>query len=85
MFDGEDALGQVTTMSLDNQRNLKLAIDKSQVFLAVAEQVADEMGRHKRHRRGFVLNDTTHLNYSFFKWMAIDHLSGIGRRRGGWR
>ena len=25
MFDGEDALGQVTTMSLDNQRNLKLA------------------------------------------------------------
>ena len=26
MFDGEDALGQVATMSLDNQRNLKLAI-----------------------------------------------------------
>ena len=26
MFDGEDALGQVETMSLDNQRNLKLAI-----------------------------------------------------------
>ncbi len=26
MFDGEDALGQVQTMSLDNQRNLKLAI-----------------------------------------------------------
>ncbi len=26
MFDGEDALGQVDTMSLDNQRNLKLAI-----------------------------------------------------------
>ena len=26
MFDGEDALGQVSTMSLDNQRNLKLAI-----------------------------------------------------------
>ena len=25
MFDGEDALGQVSTMSLDNQRNLKLA------------------------------------------------------------
>jgi malate synthase len=25
MFDGEDALGQVETMSLDNQRNLKLA------------------------------------------------------------
>ncbi|HLN92569.1 MAG TPA: malate synthase, partial [Thermoanaerobaculia bacterium] len=28
MFDGEDALGQVSTMSLDNQRNLKLAIAK---------------------------------------------------------
>ena len=28
MFDGEDALGQVSTMSLDNQRNLKLAIDR---------------------------------------------------------
>jgi malate synthase len=26
MFDGEDALGQVDTMSLDNQRNLQLAI-----------------------------------------------------------
>ena len=26
MFDGEDALGQIKTMSLDNQRNLKLAI-----------------------------------------------------------
>jgi malate synthase len=25
MFDGEDALGQISTMSLDNQRNLRLA------------------------------------------------------------
>ena len=43
MFDGEDALGQIATMSLDNQRNLKLAIDKDLVFLRVAEQVASEM------------------------------------------
>jgi len=43
MFDGEDALGQVQTMSLDNQRNLKLAIDKDPLFLKVAEQVAGEM------------------------------------------
>src|SRR4029453_2294238 len=43
MFDGEDALGQTSTMSLDNQRNLKLAIDRDPVFLKVAEQVADEM------------------------------------------
>ena len=40
MFDGEDALGQVSTMSLDNQRNLKLAIRRDPVFLKVAEQVA---------------------------------------------
>ena len=43
MFDGEDALGQVETMSLDNQRNLKLAIARDPVFLKVAEQVAAEM------------------------------------------
>ncbi len=43
MFDGEDALGQVSAMSLDNQRNLKLAIHRDPVFLRVAEQVAAEM------------------------------------------
>ncbi len=43
MFDAEDALGQVSAMSLDNQRNLKLAIDGAPVFLRVAEQVAAEM------------------------------------------
>ena len=43
MFDGEDALGQVSTMSLDNQRNLKLAIHRDARFLRVAEQVAGEM------------------------------------------
>ena len=43
MFDGEDALGQITTMSLDNIRNLKLAIADDPVFLAVAEKVATQM------------------------------------------
>ena len=43
MFDGEDALGQLSTMSLDNQRNLKLAIHGDPRFLAVAERVAVEM------------------------------------------
>jgi malate synthase len=43
MFDGEDALGQVSSMSLDNQRNLKLAIHRDPVFLKVAEEVAGEM------------------------------------------
>src|SRR5262245_54391808 len=36
MFDGEDALGQVSAMSLDNQRNLKLAIHHDPVFTHVA-------------------------------------------------
>jgi len=45
MFDGEDALGQITTMSLDNQRNLKLAIRKDPIFMNAAEQVAREMNR----------------------------------------
>ena len=45
MFDGEDALGQVETMALDNQRNLKLAIARDPLFLAVAEEVAGEMNR----------------------------------------
>ncbi len=43
MFDGEDALGQTGSMSLDNQRNLKLAIRKDPIFLKVAEQVAGHM------------------------------------------
>jgi malate synthase len=45
MFDGEDALGQITTMSLDNQRNLKLAIHRDNAFMKVAEQVAAEMNQ----------------------------------------
>src|SRR5881396_1742412 len=45
MFDGEDALGQISTMSLDNQRNLKLAIANDRLFLDAAEQVAAEMNQ----------------------------------------
>ncbi|MFN7958534.1 MAG: hypothetical protein U0P46_09460 [Holophagaceae bacterium] len=45
MFDGEDALGQVDTMSLDNHRNLKLAIARDPLFLEVAEEVAREMNQ----------------------------------------
>ena len=45
MFDGEDALGQITLMSLDNQRNLKLAIDRDPVFMKAAEQVAGEINQ----------------------------------------
>ncbi len=45
MFDGEDALGQVDTMSLDNLRNLKLAFAGDPLFHEVAEVVAGEMNR----------------------------------------
>jgi malate synthase len=48
MFDGEDALGQVSSMSLDNQRNLKLAIARDPLFLQVAEKVASEMNEWGR-------------------------------------
>ncbi len=43
MFDGEDAVGQIDTMSLDNQRNLKLAYSDDPQFLEVAEKVAGEV------------------------------------------
>jgi malate synthase len=45
MFDGEDALGQVSTMSLDNQRSLRVAFARQQEFLDVAEQVSREMNQ----------------------------------------
>jgi malate synthase len=48
MFDGEDALGQVSAMSLDNQRNLKLAIDRDARFMKVAAAVAAEMNAWAR-------------------------------------
>ena len=55
MFDGEDALGQISTMSLDNQRNLTLALDRDPVFLTVARQVAAEMNAWAR---GFLGRET---------------------------
>lgn len=55
MFDGEDALGQITTMSLENQRNLKLAIKKDSIFLKAAEQVAAEMNHWSQGFFGHVI------------------------------
>jgi malate synthase len=57
MFDGEDAMGQVDTMSLDNQRNLKLAIAHDPVFHQVAEQVAGEMNTWARDFLGHPIID----------------------------
>src|SRR5690606_28774276 len=48
MFDGEDALGQTGAMSLDNQRNLRLALERDRVFLGAAERVAEEMNAWSR-------------------------------------
>ena len=74
MFDGEDALGQVTTMSLDNQRNLKLAIDKDPLFLRVAEEVAFEMNRWAEGFFGHrIIEDW---------WRQLDFTTKIFRARG---
>lgn len=43
MFDGEDALGQLSTMSLENIRNITLAIHRDPVFMTAAKAVAGEM------------------------------------------
>ena len=40
-----DALGQITSMSLDNIRNLKLAIHKDPIFLSVSEKIAASMNK----------------------------------------
>ncbi|MEP6914559.1 MAG: malate synthase [Acidobacteriota bacterium] len=74
MFDGEDALGQVSTMSLDNQRNLKLAIDRDRVFLRSAEKVAGEMNAWARSFFGRPIVDD---------WTAqLGHTTKIFRARG---
>lgn len=66
MFDGEDALGQISTMSLDNQRNLKLAIQRDLVFTKVAEQVAGEMNKWAQGFFGLpIINDwKTQLDFT---------------------
>lgn len=74
MFDGEDALGQINAMSLDNQRNLKLAIHKDPVFLRVAKQVATEMNKWSN---GFFGRDI------ISDWAAqLDFTTKIFRARG---
>ena len=66
MFDGEDALGQIKTMSLDNQRNLKLAIKNDPLFLKVAGVVAAEMNKWSMGFFGHnIINDwNAQLNFT---------------------
>jgi len=74
MFDGEDAQGQVGTMSLDNQRNLKLAFARADVFMTVAERVAGEMNAWARTFFGRPIIDD---------WRAqLDFTTRIFRPRG---
>ncbi|MFN2240166.1 MAG: malate synthase, partial [Thermoanaerobaculia bacterium] len=74
MFDGEDALGEVDTMSLDNQRNLKLAIARDPAFLKIAEKVAAEMNDWGRGFFGHTIIDD---------WRAqLDFTTRIFRARG---
>ena len=74
MFDGEDALGQLSTMSLDNQRNLKLAINHAPVFMAAAEQIAAEMNAWARDFLGHTVIED---------WQAqLDFTTKIFRARG---
>jgi malate synthase len=65
MFDGEDALGQVSTMSLDNQRNLKLALDRDPRFMRVAAQVAEEMNGWARGFLGRTIIDDHRTQLGF--------------------
>ena len=66
MFDGEDALGQINSMSLDNQRNLKLAIHKDHLFMKVAPKVSTEMNLWAMGFLGFnIIKDWEHqLNFT---------------------
>ena len=74
MFDGEDALGQVSTMSLDNQRNLALALARAPVFLEVAAGVAGEMNAWSIAALGRPIVDD---------WAAqLDHTVPLFRARG---
>ncbi len=88
MFDGEDALGQIKTMSLDNQRNLKLAIHKDPLFLKVAEQVAEEMNKWSMgfFDRNIVTDWKKQLNFTtkIFRARGL-HLDDRHIRDAGWR
>lgn len=78
MFDGEDALGQITTMSLDNQRNLKLAINRDPMFMEVAAEVAMEMNAWSENFLGkkIIENWKSQLDYTTMIFRARGlHLS----------
>jgi malate synthase len=65
MFDGEDALGQIQTMSLNNQRNLKLAVASDPIFLEAAELVAGQMNAWAKGFFGRTIIDDWKTQLSF--------------------
>ena len=76
MFDGEDALGQTHSMSLDNQRNLKLAIARDEVFMTAAEGVAGDMNAWADGFFGHpIVNDwSEQLDFTTLIFRARGHL-----------
>jgi malate synthase len=88
MFDGEDALGQVDSMSLDNQRNLKLAIARDPVFLTATERVAGEMNDWARgfFGRGIIDDWRKQLDFTTILYRARGlHLDDRHIREAGGR
>ncbi|HUE90457.1 MAG TPA: hypothetical protein VMO26_30600 [Vicinamibacterales bacterium] len=88
MFDGEDALGQLGTMALDNQRNLALAIRRADLFMTAAEQVAQEMNAWGQGVFGRAIVDDWRRQLEFtttiFRPRGL-HLDDRHVRRGGGR
>lgn len=86
MFDGEDAQGQVETMSLDNQRNLKLSYARADVFMTAAERVAGEINDWSRGFFGRAVIDDWRKQLDFttriFRPRGL-HLDDRHVRRGG--
>ena len=80
MFDGEDALGQIGSMSLDNQRNLKLAIHKDDVFMDAARRVAGEMNAWARefHGHDIIQDWQAQLDFTTKIFRAAAFISTIG-------
>jgi malate synthase len=64
LLDGEDSFSQLGTMSLEGQRNLKLAISKDPVFMKVAESVASEMMKNGKRPQDWNWRKLIDENYT---------------------
>lgn len=64
MFDGEDALGQLETMSLDNIRALVTAYKKDPAFWKVAEEIAREYVRDGKRSKDWNWRELIEKNFT---------------------